>query len=1213
MRIERLELSAFGKFTGETLEFGGSTAGLHVVYGDNEAGKSTALRAIRSLLFGVPQQSADTFVHAGKDIRLGAELSRVVLGSDGAPLGEVERLAFVRRKGRVNTLLSPTGEVLEEKELARFLGGVDQKLFDSMFGLNHETLRQGAQSLLALEGKLGATLFEAGFGTAHLRQLLQSLREQAEELFTARGRSKRLNVEIGNVRKAKELVASLATPPQTYLDLRSQLEETRTSLSEVSETRQELHRRKSDVEMRLRLLPLVAQWRSYQTQLTALGALPPLPLDAEQRAHSALRSKDAASAQLEQARRELGRVEQELAAIVVDERLLGLSVGRMDDLNARLGSARKAAADLPKRQAELSAVYDDVIRIARHLGYEPDRERVEEYRLTKDEETQVRRLIRERTQYDTKSSTLEGKIKEYDSSLQSLKRELTKTPDETNLRSLEMAHVRAQKHVDLELALDRAKLELDAADRKWAALVSELRPALAPQWNARESGAPPVFTCEELWADKQPVSADVVAEFVQQMDSLGRREEQFEAETFKIRERVVELSHAVKELEERAAIPTEEALAELRRGRDALIDALEAALTSASERSRRKTTEAEPAPKRPRERLCAELRQQVNACDEYAEKLLRASDRVAEHRARRRALAEALEQLELREQRHAELARERDVVTGRWETLWAGTAFVPSTPRQMPQVLARVNELRGVEHTRREVQAQVRKLERELATVVSELSTELIQAGEQGRYLWESLTQLVARLDAVLQNRRTNNVKRAELVQRIDLQRQQLEQTQRELAELREVNRTLRSEWPKVTKRLGLGRDAGPEELQAALDALADLFKKVEEARGLERRIAGIQRDADALRDDVYAVAALVYTDRPELGVIELLERLLDTHRKNLAAANERQRLGRELEQRREHLQQATLRQDAANHDLARLQQLAQVTDVEALLAVLERVTRARDLSRLRDEEERKIIAQGEGRGLQELVAWCEGQDSGALAAERTRIQEQLGAQDARWEELTKQRVGLEQRLSQLGEGAARAAEELEAEVATLQASVRRYLRLKVATTVLETEIERYRRTNQGPVLGRAREFFPKLTLGRYNGLTVGYDGNDEPVLLCTTADGRDVGVEGLSDGTRDQLYLSLRLATLLQYFETNAKLPWILDDVLVHFDDARAAAALGVLAEFSRETQVLFFTHHARTVDLARAKLPAELVAFHHLGAPTATVAAHPSVPSGK
>ena len=52
------------------------------------------------------------------------------------------------------------------------------------------------------------------------------------------------------------------------------------------------------------------------------------------------------------------------------------------------------------------------------------------------------------------------------------------------------------------------------------------------------------------------------------------------------------------------------------------------------------------------------------------------------------------------------------------------------------------------------------------------------------------------------------------------------------------------------------------------------------------------------------------------------------------------------------------------------------------------------------------------------------------------------------------------------------------------------------------------------------------MTLGRYPSLQVGYKDGDEPVLLCVDARGRSVALASLSDGTRDQLYLALRLAS---------------------------------------------------------------------------------------
>ena len=87
-----------------------------------------------------------------------------------------------------------------------------------------------------------------------------------------------------------------------------------------------------------------------------------------------------------------------------------------------------------------------------------------------------------------------------------------------------------------------------------------------------------------------------------------------------------------------------------------------------------------------------------------------------------------------------------------------------------------------------------------------------------------------------------------------------------------------------------------------------------------------------------------------------------------------------------------------------------------------------------------------------------------------------------------------------------------------------------------------------------------------------------------------------MSDGTRDQLYLALRLASVERYLDANEPVPFVLDDILINFDDERAEAALGALAELAQRTQVLLFTHHSRLRNLARQAVPASQLVEHEL-----------------
>ena len=111
---------------------------LHLIYGPNEAGKSTALRAIGGFLYDIELQTRDDFIHEKSDLRVGARLRH----SSGA-----ER-AFVRKKGKPGTtLLDTSGRPIDESELKSWLSVADRDLFRQMFGLSHEQLRAAGEAL----------------------------------------------------------------------------------------------------------------------------------------------------------------------------------------------------------------------------------------------------------------------------------------------------------------------------------------------------------------------------------------------------------------------------------------------------------------------------------------------------------------------------------------------------------------------------------------------------------------------------------------------------------------------------------------------------------------------------------------------------------------------------------------------------------------------------------------------------------------------------------------------------------------------------------------------------------------------------------------------------------------------------------------------------------------------------------------------------------
>lgn len=137
---------------------------------------------------------------------------------------------------------------------------------------------------------------------------------------------------------------------------------------------------------------------------------------------------------------------------------------------------------------------------------------------------------------------------------------------------------------------------------------------------------------------------------------------------------------------------------------------------------------------------------------------------------------------------------------------------------------------------------------------------------------------------------------------------------------------------------------------------------------------------------------------------------------------------------------------------------------------------------------------------------------------------------------------------------------------------------------------------HQDPVIKRASEIFPRLTLNSFDRLKTGFDEKDRPVLLGVRTSGEEVEVSGMSDGTRDQLFLALRLASLERQLASGEPLPFVVDDILIKFDDDRAEATLGQLADLAKRTQVLFFTHHSHLVEIAQKVLAGKFLKIHRL-----------------
>ncbi len=1152
MRLLSLGLHAFGPFTESLLDFSGpERGGLHIIFGRNEAGKSTALRAVSGLLFGIAERSPDAHVHAARDLRLSACIEE----------GE-RRLSFQRRKRRKDSLRTPEDEPLAEAELLPFLHGVDAHLFHTLFGLDHERLKQGGQALLMGQGDIGESLFDAGTGGGGVHSVLGDLEREAEALFKLRASKPRLNAAVSEYKQSRKHARDEVRLPEKYLEQQTQLEQARQRQQELTRRRSELREREERLGRLLRTLTPVARRQQCLRELEALGEVPNLPEGTGERRAELERSLAESARDVARTEREIARRREQLEQLPPENALSELRKRDVDALRHQVGVHRKAALDLPKirgqiRQAELEAQ-----RILLRIGRSTDLDAAQSLRLDSARIAKIRRLARERAVLFEKHEGARERLREAEQQLSRERRELALLGAAAELLPLENALSGARTAGDLPEKIARAELNL----REGVDACRDLRRRLFGD------------SCsDEVEACALPVpELETLEHFAARLTARRQAREAREAEVRQAEREIEEASRAIRVIEEQGLVPSEAELARVREERDLAFEALlateeEAAVAASGVQS---------------------YRELVARSDALADRLRREAQRVAEL-AQRRAARQYWLARKAALEAACSLEKEREAaLQSEWQALWREVPVrLLGDPAEMLSWRRRYDDFRARQRQLDQLERELQLLRARESALLHELSVQL------GRSPAESPTDLgglvsiagdrLGRLREEARRRQALELGIAQLELLVEREQRNLEVTEPPLADWVR-------DWAEAVLPLGLGSAPGADEALAVLDELVELARKLDELPDKRRRVSGIERDRAAFESEIAPLLRDYAPDLEALPVDAAAEELALRHQEASRYAEARGRLYDELAELEQELAEHLEHRSHSEQELGQLLERVGARDTAELEAFEAHVRQARELrQRLRELDDR-LLEEGKGASIEALVTEASSSDRATLVVELDEIKAELDDADTAWRDAQVTIVGLEQGLAYYSdERAATAAQQVEQRAAEARELLERYLKVRLAKTILEREIARYRDRHQGPVLSRASQLFQRLTLSRYQGLRQGLE---ERTLGCIRADGDEVRVAQLSEGTQYQLYLALRLATLEHYLEESAPIPLVFDDLLIHFDDERAEAAFGVLGELAERVQILYFTHLSRDLALSERSVDTRLLRQHRL-----------------
>ena len=360
MRLARLDLLRYGRFTDASIELPRAERDIHIVFGPNEAGKTTSLTAIEDMLFGIPERSPYNFLHSYEAMRVGG-----VLENGGG------RFEFQRRKARRDKILGPDGEPLpgDERLLAPFLAGVDRGFFDRMFNLSHSRLAEGGRAIIEAKDDVGQMLFAASTGLADIRERMKQLEEEADRLWASRKSERRLYYQAqGRWEEAQSRQREHSLTANAWRAARKALHDAEKTLQERRKEHEETSKELKKLVRIRHVHGAVRQRRELTQEIVALGDVTLLTEDAAEKLAQAEQTEANIRAQVDIVAPQFNQARQALEGITLDESL----VRRADEimqLNEQRIAIRSERKDLPKRREEYRIELESLVRLAAEIGW----------------------------------------------------------------------------------------------------------------------------------------------------------------------------------------------------------------------------------------------------------------------------------------------------------------------------------------------------------------------------------------------------------------------------------------------------------------------------------------------------------------------------------------------------------------------------------------------------------------------------------------------------------------------------------------------------------------------------------------------------------------------------------------------------------------------------------------------------------------------------
>ncbi|PWI57234.1 AAA family ATPase [Sulfoacidibacillus thermotolerans] len=1174
MKIERLEVPALLHFAPFHLDFKRGKQSLHVIYGPNEAGKSTLLKVLLDLLFGGEVEEDFKASYGGRETAL-----RGVLCGEGQTELVILRKIYRKQLRLFDTDRHSAAQV--QRVLDQWLGQMDRERFQLFFGFNHERLRQGGESLLRADGQAEISLFEAASGLTSLQSILQQLGEQTKELFDPSWRKnskKKLNQAWQNYKEQKEAVRKTSLRADHWQEMNREIlrleQEIRLMRTGVEEKRAQVAR----LQRVLRVRGVLLNLRETQKAVQALGTVTEFAKEADHRIEGIVHVIEESTKQLQSYHLRLEQERDEYKSVHVNRALLQWE-DAIEGLQAELSRYAEALREVPNLHSTIKQMQSVRAQLAQELAPDHGLEEVVTWRIAVVDRERIKQLADDWQEIDHKLQRCLEDLQEIESEHQEIQLEMSQLGGKRDISILRTILEEVLGHGELEEHLHEMQGQIEKSIQS---LTKKLR-----QQQIWQGGM------ERLHDLSLPLN-ETREVYLVKWDRMEQEIEQRVRDELAVQKRLADLNAELTAFDLAGHIPDESELYAVRERRNqgwrlikkVWLESFEDVMAIADFAG---TTS-----------LAQAFEAAMMRADETVDVLWREVKRVASR-------AELVSQKVKQEQLLDDLQKNRRVLEEgledlkvQWEKEWEASGIKPKSPREMKEWISDhynewLKELRMIQslqadqlaieqqlqtdqnHLRKAISAMDDSLEGKLLSrkEAMAIARQIVETAQGQNHKWDQLSEQQLKL--------AKNHSKVQQQQVIWLQKQKQGESEYE---------QLRVHYPFLPMQVSRS-SALLERLGNFFSLSSELKKKQEDLTRIEEICADFERTASYVAKGIQEE---VPDDIHWGSWVRLMgERLKEA--RNQAARSE------EIYRRLQHLESviASAKQDlqTQKEQLARELGKYACKNLGELLSLIDKWRESQELSAKQEALLQQLYVSGDGmtkEALEEEMVLAPAYD--LIQPRIDTLESEIARQDdeiqLKAELLGKKRRDFAQ-MDGTRSDAALHAQTAEFYLTEVDRYWNEYLRAELARRFLQHAMGQFREQNESGILQRASEFFSRLTLGKYAELQVEYE-QEIPYLLAIAKDGARRKIGQMSDGTRDQLFLALRLAFVWKHLTHVQPMPLIMDDILVHFDDERTAATLELLAEFAEKTQILYFTHQQSIVQMIPTLRHADVVAIHSL-----------------